>query len=169
TNPLPGNSQLVMGHAENEVIVRIVGRGTMHESACVRAFIEDCLDNDASVLLDLNACNYLDSTFLGCLIALHRLGKRHENIAFRVCADHATCQRLLSTSTLTRLLNIVPQCPSMSTDEVCVAAEVPEPDALGRHVMQCHRLLADLGGEHAEQFRAIANRLELELEHSRRT
>jgi hypothetical protein len=34
---------------------------------------------------------------------------------------------------------------------------------MGRHVMECHRLLADLGGPHAAAFAAVANQLEQEL------
>ena len=53
-------------------LLRLVGRGTMRESPTVRDFACGAIEDGAEFVVDLSACEYLDSTFLGCLVLLHK-------------------------------------------------------------------------------------------------
>lgn len=145
-------------------IVRVTGSGSLTESPAFRAFVERYLSGDRSrtVTVDLSDCDFLDSTFLGCLIGLHKLGGEGDS-RLRFFDANNRCPWLFSTSMLDRYLKIVTSCPK-PTDEF---KEIPdcELDAreFGEHVMQCHRRLAAAGGAESKVYQAIADQLAKEL------
>jgi anti-anti-sigma factor len=158
------SSNVLIGRIETGYIIVVLGRGTCRESAAVEQFASESLRADScSVTIDLSACDYLDSTFLGCLVHLHkRFGVEHPS-RFVVVASPEKVQQLLAPSRLDTLLSIVSKSPNLrDTLMVLPQAKVDE-FRMGRHVMECHRLLANLGGPHAAAFAAVANQLEREL------
>src|SRR4051794_538359 len=63
---------------ENGCVIRIEGRGTMKESPAAKGMAQRTLaeDDRSVIVVDLSGCEYLDSTFLGCLTGLYaRYGK----------------------------------------------------------------------------------------------
>jgi anti-anti-sigma factor len=157
-------SAVRFGRTEVGYVVLIEGRGCAQQSVAVREFVQACLeDRDAQVVVDLNACEYLDSTFLGCLAELHR---RHQQDPprFLVAASREATDRLLRATRLDLLLNFT-DAPAPAAD-TCMS--LPEgqrldPREFGQHVMECHRRLSELGGSSAEAFARIADRLAEEL------
>ncbi len=156
---------LSCAHAENGYVVHIDGAATMKHSPAFRAFVHRCLEGDrqAIVTVDLTDCDYLDSTFLGCFVGLHKLGGEGNDGRLRFFAAPNQCQRLFAHSLLDRVLNIVDHCPLLAGD----FADIPscELDALafGNHIMQCHRRLAAVGGKDAAAFSSVAEQLAREL------
>src|SRR3954463_7175856 len=71
---MPTPSALTVGWTRRGYCVRVAGRGTMRESPALRAFALQILDEPGRPTLDvdLTACDYLDSTFLGGLVGLFR-------------------------------------------------------------------------------------------------
>jgi anti-sigma B factor antagonist len=156
------------------VTVRVQGPGTMSESRLVHAFAEQALtENRQQVLIDLSACSYLDSTFLGGLVSLHkRHGAREEAEAppggrarFAIYAPAEQRRQLFSVSRLDQLLPFADQLPP-AQGEHDLSLDV-EPYAskedLARYVVECHRRLAELGGAEAQDFGRVADALENEL------
>src|ERR1041384_4057628 len=74
TSANPAVSTLKVAPTENGCMIRIEGRGTMLESTAAKNVALATLKGDdcAAVVFDLSACDYLDSTFLGCIAELHR-------------------------------------------------------------------------------------------------
>jgi anti-sigma B factor antagonist len=51
--------------------VKVVGRGSFQNSGCLKSFYQQLLkDHVTRFVIDLGACTYLDSTFLGILLGL---------------------------------------------------------------------------------------------------
>ena len=148
----------------NGSLIRIVGRGTMQESPSFRDFVAGCLDRGEPVVVDLSDCDYLDSTFLGCFIGLHKRSRRTAAATLRILADEPTRVRLFSTTLLDRLLDFVGTPPTEIGEFIAIDLQRPTAGEFGQHVMQCHRLLAELGGADAHQFQAIADQLQREVE-----
>jgi anti-sigma B factor antagonist len=163
------------------VTVRVDGPGTMSESPVVHAFAEKVLDQPSQrVVVDLSACTYLDSTFLGGLVSLykrHVAGAAQEEskdrseeapVRFAIHAPAEKRRLLFSVSRLDQLLPFVEQLPAGSPTgpEGDLALDV-EPHAsreeLARYVVECHRRLAELGGAEARDFGQVADALEKEL------
>jgi anti-anti-sigma factor len=150
-------------HCSDGYLIALIGRGTLRESPALRDFVGQCLEKRLRVVVELTDCVYLDSTFLGCLIGLHKQSLGLGGRLFRVFADEDCRLRLLCTSGLHRLFDFAAERPDTTGDGMALDFGHFDSRTLGAHVMTSHRLLADLGGEDADSFRAIADRLQKEL------
>ena len=156
-------SEFLIGRFSDGLVVRIVGCATMQESPAFRAVVEPNLDHGL-VVFDATQCDYLDSTFLGCLIGIKKACELSPLRRFVIAACDATRIKLFSISSLDRYFDFVDACPEPLDHFVAIDIMKVEPDELGWHVMRCHERLADMGGRHAVAFKAIADQLAKELE-----
>jgi anti-anti-sigma regulatory factor len=133
----------------------------MIESPAFRKLVEANLSR-GPVYFDASQCEYLDSTFLGCLIALQKTSEQACG-HFAIAASHETQLKLFSLSSLYKYFDFVePHMEEVNNLEP-VDIERLDSASLGRHVMQCHGTLAERGGLEAPAFRAIAESLAEEL------
>jgi anti-anti-sigma regulatory factor len=154
--------ELLVGPISDGTVVCLVGRGTMCESPGFREVAERLLEKGVLVF-DASRCEYLDSTFLGCLIGLKKTCERSANCRFLIAASAATRIKLFCTSSLHRYFDFVDRSPELTGPWATIDVENPKRDELGQHIMCCHERLAELGGREAPAFRAIADRLAKEL------
>ncbi len=64
-------SKILVARSADLGFVKVVGRGSFQNSGCLKAFYQQLLKEGVSrFVVDLNACTYLDSTFLGILLGL---------------------------------------------------------------------------------------------------
>lgn len=154
-------TELLIGRAHGGTVVQIVGRGTMHESPAFRKLVEANL-GCGPVYFDASQCEYLDSTFLGCLIGLQKTSEQARG-HFAIAASHETQLKLFSLSSLYKYFDFIELDLGEAKNLERVDIDKLDPTSLGRHVMQCHGTLAERGGREAPAFRAIANRLAEEL------
>ena len=155
-------SQLFVGSNPQGIVVRVVGRGTMQESPAFRRLVE-ANRGCGPIIFDATECEYLDSTFLGCLIGLQKTCEQSSHTHFYVAASRETRMKLFSLSSLNKYFDFLDP-PLEALDEI-VEVDIDKLDAitLGRHIMRCHSTLAEQGGDQAPAFRAIADRLAQEL------
>jgi anti-anti-sigma regulatory factor len=159
-------SMLRVGRTASGFLVQVEGRGTVSESPALLEFAVQSLDSpqgSGTVVVDLSHCDYLDSTFLGCLVNLHRKYNRTSPHRFQVAASHDKRQKLLAPTHLSHLLDLTEACPEPVSDVLEVSHPILLSADLGRHVMECHRRLAELGGSRAAAFQSIADQLAREL------
>jgi anti-anti-sigma regulatory factor len=161
TKTAAGRSLVEVGRTGDGFLMRIVGRGTMRESLAFHDQMIDCLAQESvKLVVDLNDCDYLDSTFLGCLVNLHRrLGADRLQIA--ACEQRR--KMLLSAMRLERFFTLVDAAPESVCCPTTISAEALDSRGLGRHAMNCHRELANLGGPNQAIFTRIADQLAQEL------
>jgi anti-anti-sigma factor len=159
-------SKLGIGRTSSGCVVRVEGRGTLRESPAIQEFALHFLGQEQEsgvFVIDLAGCNYLDSTFLGLLVLLHGRYNRTEPHRFLVAASDDQCERLLAPSRLNRLLDITELSPDLVVEPLEFHGHELAAHDLGRHVMECHRQLAEQGGPEQSAFQAIADRLGGEL------
>jgi anti-anti-sigma regulatory factor len=159
-------SMLRVGRTASGFLVQVEGWGTLRESPALREFAVQSLDDPggpSTVVVDLSHCDYLDSTFLGCLVSLHRKYNRTSPHRFQVAASCDQCQKLLAPTHLNHLLDVTEVCPEPVSDVLEVSRPLLPTYDLGRHILECHRRLAELGGSQAASFRSIADHLAREL------
>ena len=159
-------SMLRVGRTATGFLVQVEGRGTLSESPALQEFAVQSLDGPSgpsTVVVDLSYCDYLDSTFLGCLVGLHRKYNRMLPHRFRVAVSRDKSQKLLGPTRLNHLLDVTEICPEPISDVVELSGPILPTADLGRHVMECHHRLAELGGSREESFRSIADQLAREL------
>jgi hypothetical protein len=94
---------------------------------------------------------------------LHRKYNQTVPHRFLVVASRDKSQRLLGPTLLNCLLDITEVCPEPIGEVVELSRPILPTSDLGRHVMECHRRLAELGGPRASSFRSIADQLAREL------
>ena len=159
---MSGACELSIRRTASGYVVRIAGRGTMRESPAVRDFVSGAIEDGADIWLDLAACDYLDSTFLGCLVLLQQRGRRGRG-SFTVLADETVRRRLMSSVQLGPLLQFAASCPPCSGAAVTLPVVNLPRTEFGQHLLETHRNLAELGGPSAESFRSVAEQIEKEL------
>jgi len=64
-------SKILVARSADLGFIKVVGRGSFQNSGCLKAFYLQLLKEGVSrFVVDLEACTYLDSTFLGILLGL---------------------------------------------------------------------------------------------------
>ena len=177
-NPTATPSALKVARTPTGFCLRVEGRGTMRESRPAAEFVNQSLAAGTgagagpapTVVVDASACDYLDSTFLGCLVEMQRrvarapAGPGAMGPRFVVSAPPEKVRKLLSPTKLDAVLKTTPEPPQVVGEYVALPAEDPGNPDVVRHVMECHRRLAELGGPQQAVFAAIADNLERELQ-----
>ena len=144
--------------------IRVEGRGTMRESHSAAQFAARPLaEPGMMVVVDLSACDYLDSTFLGCLVDLHRRAGKSVPPRFKVVAPPEKVDKLLHPMRLDLVLRPAAEPPQVLGEYVTLPAADPGSPDVMRHVMECHRLLAKCDAPQKAAFAAIADSIEKEL------
>ena len=157
-------SVLQIYRCENTHVMRVVGRGTLRESPLASDYVKRVLsDNGTQVIMDLANCTFLDSTFLGCLIGLHKSNDPEAPARFSLYTELQQRTTLFSTTMLHRLFHFVESCPSPQDQPHLVEPSQLKPHELGEHIMSCHQRLADAGGDQASAYQSVADRLAREL------
>jgi anti-anti-sigma factor len=154
---------LLAGRTDKGYVVRVQGSGTSAHSPALRDFVMECFERDPTetVTVDLLGCDYLDSTFLGCLLRLQRAGKQTR---FQVVADETARQRLLAATKLDSYLTLIPVAPASATTFLRIDAKPRTKRELGQHIMETHEALAEVPSDVSSAFREIAAKLKSELE-----
>jgi anti-anti-sigma regulatory factor len=144
--------------------VRVEGRGTMRESPTASEFAARSLAvPGATVVVDLSACDYLDSTFLGCLVGVQKRAGTASPPRFLVSAAPEKVKKLLAPTKLDLIVRTTAQPPEIVGEYVVLPSADPATPDVMRHVMESHRRLAELGGPQQAAFAAIADSIEREL------
>ena len=156
-------TQYLVGEVAGGRLVRVVGRGTMQESPAFREVVRPHLDRGL-VVLDASECEFMDSTFLGCLIGIQKAAEQSASGRFLIAADKEHRDRLFSLSSLDKYFHFVDACPAPTSDLAPAEIDRSDTATLGRHVAKAHEELAERGGKEAPAFRAVARRLSEELD-----
>ena len=142
--------------------LRIEGCGTMQNSTLAETFVKEAMANPAcSVVIDLSGVSYLDSTFLGCLVAMYR---KHGSSRLRVAATKDQSRTLFGPTRLDVALKVTDEFPPVLGEYCTIEPQSVATSDVARHIMECHRQLADIPGPQQQAFSAIADHLARELE-----
>lgn len=148
-------------------VVRVAGRGTARESRVVRDAATRALQSTppAEVAISLLDCEYLDSTFLGCLLQMHRIAAAAAGAQFYVAIPTDRRAKLFGSMRLDRVVRCVEAPPAACGPSLEMRAPPVEGHAeeSARHVMECHRQLAALDTPMRAIFARIADEIEHEL------
>ena len=159
------SSAVNVARTSDGACVRIEGRGTMRESPAVMDFATRTLEaGAAAVVIDLTGCDYLDSTFLGCILGLHKRFGAARPPRLLVASSAQTSRKLFGPTRLDKLLNITPAPPPVVGAWQALAPAGMKPKDLTRHGMECHRRLAEVEGPAQAAFQRIAEGLARDLE-----
>lgn len=161
------SSALKFGRGNEGYLIRVEGRGTSRESAAVQEFADQCAtESDCRLTVDLSDCEYLDSTFLGCLLGLTKRFSHGAAGVFEVASPSPQCWSLFNSIRLQTLLKITGNRPAPVGEWKTLPPNEMESRALHRHMMDCHRQLAEVDCPGKASFCRVADMMERELERS---
>jgi anti-sigma B factor antagonist len=100
-------SKILVARSADLGFVKVVGRGSFQNSGCLKAFYQQLLKEGVSrFVVDLDACTYLDSTFLGILLGLGLKLREAGNGLLHILNANPRNLELLKNLGLDRLINI---------------------------------------------------------------
>ena len=150
------NGTVIVGCIGPTVVVRVEGAGTLFNSQPLQAFIRTALDSGAGeFVFDLEACSYVDSTFLGVMAGLAQrlsgVGKPKPQVV-------NASEPLLTIMRRVGLPHLV-EIGDRALAEL-EAATVLEPVELtkldrGRHMLYAHLQLSELSPDNEAQFATL--------------
>lgn len=116
-----------------------------------------------TIVLDLQGCEYLDSTFAGWMIRLHRqMGQAGGRLVVSRCPE--TCRRELEVMGLVSLF----QFSTMTAPHETRQCTCPDLDLSGAEALEfmlhAHEDLAEVDEHNADVFKPIADMLRTELD-----
>jgi anti-anti-sigma regulatory factor len=158
--------ELAVAQTADGYLVRIEGHATLQYSPSFSAFAVQAFEASppSSITVDLRSCQYLDSTFLGCLVRLHRRAAGAPPASLSVIVDDSGRRRLLAPTRLDAVLRLTDVAPEVLGSFVPIRRGQLSETQFGRHVAESHEALAELPCDHARLFRDIADRLARELQ-----
>jgi anti-anti-sigma factor len=140
-------------------VLTLSGRGTIREGRTIsECIIRAELDGMRTFVLDLVEVDYLDSTCLGTLVALHQRCNRSPPPRFSVAAPAAHLKRLFGATRLDTLLPRITAAPPVHERHE-IPTEVMDGPTLASFVIDCHRKLAETGGSESASFLLVAEML----------
>ena len=158
---------LRFGRTAEAWIVRVENQGTLQESPAMRQFALDILEqHGGQLIIDLCDCAYVDSTFLGCMVMLHKHATSEEGAGLTVAIPADARATLLGNTRLDQLLQLAETAPSPDGDWVELTGPQLTSQQLGKHIADCHRRLADYGGDQSDAFLRVADAIERDIENS---
>ena len=100
-------SKILVARTADLGVIKVVGRGSFQNSGCIKAFYQQLLkDGVTRFVVDLGACTYLDSTFLGILLGLGLKLKEAGSGVLRILNASTRNLELLKNLGLDRLISI---------------------------------------------------------------
>jgi anti-sigma B factor antagonist len=100
-------SKILVARNADLGFIKVVGRGSFQNSSCLKAFYQQLLkEGIRRFYVDLDACTYLDSTFLGILLGLGLKLREATNGVLHILNASPRNLELLKNLGLDRLINI---------------------------------------------------------------
>jgi len=160
----PAIPLLTSGTTEDRAFIQISGKATWMRSAIFHDTASGLLRERSNLSIDLNDCEYLDSTFLG---TIHELVTAHPNeVSLQRVPDRIVerFDELSMGAVLERTnVNVVPLPTRMEPLRRAIREE-----QRGERLLKAHEVLAALSDENEAQFRGVVAALQADLGRSSR-
>ena len=112
--------------------------------------------------VDLSACDYMDSTFMGLLVGFHKRFRSLTGGALTVLRPTSECTKLLSGLGILKLMTVVTGETPTSPDTWIGLKSKQNPQA--EILLNAHRNLSELSPENAKKFSTLETVLERQVD-----
>ena len=158
------------------VVVRIMGRGSFHNSVELRSLTETVARNEgwekATFVIDLGECITMDSTFMGVLASIGLSQLKANGRKMAVVNVNEQNMRLLTTLGLTQFLNVrtANETPAhQASEHQFQNVENQQVDRAQRiiHMIEAHQELCDADPSNNMRFESVLKYLQDSLKHEK--
>jgi anti-anti-sigma regulatory factor len=148
----PDGGVVFYGETENAAYLALRGRATWMHCDAFHETAQAVLDEGHKLVLDLSACEYLDSTFLG---TVHELVARGGVVLAGVTpAVGALFEELSMDQVLACIRADVPAAP-----ELYALSSGTDPAVVRKRILHAHEALLGLSERNCEEFREVVESL----------
>lgn len=161
-------SKILVARNANLGFIKVVGRGSFQNSGCLKAFYQQLLKDGVNrFVVDLEACTYLDSTFLGILLGLGLKLKEVGNSSLHILNASPRNLELLKNLGLDRLIHIdngrIPLngLPEKNLEEM--ACPVPTRQEAAPTILEAHEALMEFDPRNVPKFKDVVEFLREDL------
>jgi len=161
-------SKILVARSANLGFVKVVGRGSFQNSGCLKAFYQQLLKDGVNrFVVDLDACSYLDSTFLGILLGLGLKLKDAGNGLLHILNASPRNLELLKNLGLDRLINVDAKRVELNgiaekpLEEV--ACPVPTRTEAAPTILEAHEALMEFDPRNVPKFKDVVEFLREDL------
>lgn len=160
-----------MARRANLAFVKVVGRGSFQNAGCLKSFYQQLLKEGVDrFVVDLDACTYLDSTFLGTLLILGKhLREATKGQGFlHILNANLRNLELMKNLGLDRLFNIDGKSSELSEmikDQVLneVSCPVPSRQEAAPTILEAHEKLMEFDQRNVPKFKDVVEFLREDL------
>ena len=161
-------SKILVARSANLGFVKVVGRGSFQNSGCLKAFYQQLLKDGVNrFVVDLDACTYLDSTFLGILLGLGLKLKEAGNGLLHILNASPRNLELLKNLGLDRLINVDAQRVELNGVAEKQLEEVPCPvptrTEAAPTILEAHETLMEFDPRNVPKFKDVVEFLREDL------
>jgi anti-sigma B factor antagonist len=161
-------SKILVARSANLGFVKVVGRGSFQNSGCFKAFYQQLLKEHVDrFVVDLDACTYMDSTFLGILLGLGLKLRAAGNGLLHILNASPRNVELLKNLGLDRLINIDSKRVDLNgvTDRKLEEIECPVPTKAeaGPTILEAHEALMEFDPRNVPKFKDVVEFLREDL------
>ena len=153
-------SKILVARSADLGFIKVVGRGSFQNSGCLKAFYQQLLQEGVHrFAVDLEACTYLDSTFLGILLGLGLKLKDAGNGLLHVLNASSKNLELLKSLGLDRLIQI--DSPKVQANGAVpkqleeVACPVPTREEAAPTILEAHEALMEFDARNVPKFKDV--------------
>jgi anti-anti-sigma factor len=161
-------SKILVARNANLGFVKVVGRGSFQNSGCLKAFYQQLLKDGVNrFVVDLDACSYLDSTFLGILLGLGLKLKEAGNGLLHILNASPRNLELLKNLGLDRLINVDAKRVELNGIAEKPLQEVPCPlptrTEAAPTILEAHETLMEFDPRNVPKFKDVVEFLREDL------
>jgi anti-anti-sigma regulatory factor len=161
-------SKILVARTPNLGFVKVVGRGSFQNSGCLKAFYGQLFKQGVKrFVVDLDACTYLDSTFLGTLLGLGLTLKNAGNGLLHILNASPRNLELLKNLGLDRLIEIDANPANYTVMENKpleeIACPIPTRQEAAPTILEAHERLMELDPRNVAKFKDVVEFLREDL------
>jgi anti-anti-sigma regulatory factor len=164
-------SKILVARSADLGFIKVVGRGSFQNSGCLKAFYQQLLkEGTHRFMVDLGACTYLDSTFLGILLGLGKTLKEAGNGLLHILNASPRNLELLKNLGLDRLMKIdtvtAPGNGVAGNQLEEVVCPVPTREEAAPTILEAHEALMEFDARNIPKFKDVVEFLREDLGHA---
>lgn len=149
------NSGILVGEEGTTVFVRVDGRGTHLNSHLLKEYMLGCIDQtDRDFQIDLAACVYMDSTFLGMLAGLGIKVRARSKKPIRIVNINERVLGMLQGLGIDHLFAIT-QSATTKLDLTKLSGQEISKSAKSREMLEAHERLVEVDPSNQAKFRDV--------------
>lgn len=164
------DSPIIVGNFDGFSWIRCEGKGSFRNSPTMKTYAEERISaGEKQLVVDLDACTGMDSTFMGTLAGMASKLSAVDGGGLQIASADERNRRSLEDLGLDFLMEINPPnaawqgtLSSIRGELKPIGASTTDPRANGLHVLDAHRKLSALNEKNEQAFSAVVSMLEKE-------